>query len=188
MRRRQHLGKVVMVVVMVVVVVGIAVLLHTRPDLLSTMTDPEDVTPGVATSANLNGLWYGPLTITRYDTTGNGNTGNPSDHLTEGFYLKISLQADNSVMGTYTTCSLTNAGEAGDRVEYTMQQGVLNPNGKWVNLYLFAPMYGTVNGDSMTLHGERYVPHGDAVTDSYASTLHKVADGMYLSACYLAHG
>lgn len=183
MRRWQHLGKAITVGVLAVVVVGIAVLLHARPDLLSTTTDQDDVTPAVNTSASLNGLWYGPLSVSRFD-----NSGNPTDQLTEGFYLKLSLHTDNSITGTYTTCSMTSTAVAGDKMEFDMQRGVFTPKGNWINLYLFAPMYGKIAGGSMTLQGERYVPHGDAITDRYASTLHKVADGTYLSACYSAHG
>ncbi|HLJ81339.1 MAG TPA: hypothetical protein VKT52_07640, partial [Ktedonobacterales bacterium] len=117
---------------------------------------------------------------TRFD-----NAGNPSEHLTEAFYLKLNLRTDRSITGTYTTCSYTEPVTQAGLDEYTMETGVLSPNGKTINLYLFAPMYGTVSGNTLSLQGQRYMPHSDAIIDTYASTLHKVADSTYLSACHV---
>jgi len=176
-------GKLVAISVLVFVVLGIGVLGYARANSIAALTDPNDVTPAVATDASLNGLWYGPLSITRFDTSGH-----PYEHLSEAFYLKLDLHADRSISGTYTTCSYTNSVKRSALNSYTMETGVLSPNGKTINLYLFAPMYGTASGDSLALQGQRYMPHGDAVTDSYASTLHKVADSTYLSACHIIEG
>lgn len=172
-----------MVVLLVAVVLGMGVLLHARPDVLSAITDPDDITPSVAANADLNGLWYGPLSITRFD-----NSGNPSEHLSEAFYLKLSLHTNNSITGTYTTCSFTDTVKESALDEFTMQTGVLNPNGRTINLYLFAPMYGTHSGNTLSLQGQRYQVNSDFITATYASTLHKVADTSYLSACHIAQG
>lgn len=114
--------------------------------------------------------------------------GHPSAHLSEAFYLKLTLRSDSSITGTYTTCSYTEPVTESGLDQYSMQTGVLNPDGKRINLYLFAPMYGTFSGDTLSLQGQRYIPHGDAITDTYSSTLHKVADATYLSACHVVQG
>jgi hypothetical protein len=179
----RNAGKVVTVFLLVAVVLGVVALLLARSGAIVALTDPEDITPAVVSDANLNGLWYGPLDITRFD-----DAGHQAEQLSEAFYLKLNLRSDSSITGTYTTCSFTAPVKQAGLDEYTMQDGVLNSNGKLVNLYLFAPMYGTISGDTLSLRGQRYVPHGDAITDEYASTLHKVADSTYLSACHVIPG
>jgi hypothetical protein len=159
--------KILMSVLVVAVVLGMGVLLYARSQVLT------------ATST-LNGLWYGPLSITRY-----ASPGIPSEHLSEAFYLQLSLHSDNSITGTYTTCSFTDSVTGAALNEYTMQTGVLSPNGKTINLYLFAPMYGTFSGNTLSLQGQRYQVNSDFVTSSYVSTLHKVANSTYLSACHV---
>jgi hypothetical protein len=159
-----------MIVLVVAVVLGIGVLLYARSGILSA-------------SSNLNGLWYGSLSITRYD-----NSENPSQHLSEAFYLNLSLHSDNSITGTYTTCSFTDTVRQSALDQYTMQTGVLSPNGRTINLYLFAPMYGTFSGNMLSLKGERYQVNSDFITSSYASTLHKVANSKYVSACHVVQG
>jgi hypothetical protein len=170
MRSGQNMGKIIMVVVLVAVVLGMGALLYTRSNALSAST-------------NLNGLWYGSLSITRFDSSEK-----PSAHLSEAFYLNLSLHTDNSITGTYTTCSFTDTVKESALEEYTMQTGVLSPNGRHINLYLFAGMYGTLSGNTLSLQGERYEVHSDFITAEYASTLHKVAESTYLSACHVVAG
>lgn len=183
-------GKAVVVIIAVLVVVAVGVLLHAQAGAIFSGIDANDATPAVVPGAALNGLWYGPLDITRYD-----DQGQPSEHLTEAFYLRLTVRAgssvttdpaDNSITGTYTTCSFTQPVTQAGLDQYDMQTGV--QHGSHVNLYLFAPMYGSVNGDTLTLNGERYTPHLDFIADKYASTLRKVAESTYLSACHVVAG
>lgn len=180
-------GKVIVVVVAVLVVVAVGVLLRTQAGALFSGIDTNDVTPAVVPGAALNGLWYGSLDITRYD-----QQGQQTEHLTEAFYLKLTVRAgssvttdpaDNSISGTYTTCSYTQPVKQAGLDEYDMQTGVQHDS--HVNLYLFAPMYGSLSGDTLTLNGERYWPHNDFLMDKYASTLRKVNESTYLSACHI---
>lgn len=145
--------------------------------------DPDDVTPGAQNGAALNGVWYGDLDIIRYDY----QTGQPSPQIVEAFYLDLTLRTDQTIIGTYTTCTKDKPVTIQGLDKYDINYGKLEQGGI-IYLDVFTVMHGSLSGNAMKLSGMRYKPHSDAILDNYSAVLQKVARSSFLSACHIISG
>lgn len=187
MKTSRLLQRFVLIAALVVVVAVVAISVVARNGAALgniAAPDTDDVTPSVVANAALNGAWYGNLAITRYDQ----QAGQPSAHLTQAFYLKLALRADNTIVGAYATCSTDKSTPSRSAQEYDIAHGEMDKALIYLDIFtdIFTTMHGPVSGQSMSLTGMRYVPHSDAISDKYASNLHKVSSSAYLSACSIA--
>jgi hypothetical protein len=140
-----------------------------------------DPTPSIM-NAPLTALWYGPLSITRYDP----QTGNPSAPSTDAFYLDLKLRSNNTIIGTYTTCPINPTEPTAATQTYDIASGTYDPQRHMVYLSMFANTYSDFNGDSISLNGQRWAVHGDTLLAKYTALLHKIPRANFLSACQVA--